>query len=223
MRVSYLHLRLALSTGPGSDWVVGPARFGNVTSHGQAGIRLDDAICGTLIYGNLFYKCANGKFGGVQIHGGKDNWVEGNVFVSCKYAVSFSPWGAGRWKETVTKRFASRLKQVPWNKEPYITRYPELKNLLKNADINHIWGNVALGCSKLFNRNVKGQDAVANAMVKAAPPPAGKRQIPSAQVLAKALAKTPIAPIPFELIGPYSDSLRSKVPETAPLRSSGGK
>lgn len=194
----------------------------NPTSLGQAGIRLDDAICGTLIYGNLFYKCANGHFGGVQIHGGKDNWVEGNVFASCKHAVSFSPWGAGRWKQTVTVKFASRLKQVPWNKEPYITRYPELKRLLENADINHIWGNVALGCSKLFNRNVKGQDAVANVMIKAAPPAAGKRQIPSATALTKALEKSPLAPVPFDLIGLYRDPLRPKVPETSPLRESGG-
>jgi hypothetical protein len=61
---------------------------------GQAGIRLDDAICGTRIYGNVFERCSAGKlgFGGVQIHGGKDNVVENNLFIECAAMVSCSPW-----------------------------------------------------------------------------------------------------------------------------------
>ncbi len=66
---------------------------------GQAGIRLDDFISDVLIYGNVFYRCAGGKFGGVQIHGGKDNIVDNNLFIDCKYAISFSPWGQARWLE----------------------------------------------------------------------------------------------------------------------------
>ena len=53
---------------------------------GQAGIRLDDAISGVLIYGNIFYRASSGKagFGGVQIHGGKDNIFDNNLFVDCE-------------------------------------------------------------------------------------------------------------------------------------------
>ena len=61
---------------------------------GQAGIRLDDAICGTLLFGNIFEHCSAGKigFGGVQIHGGKENVIENNVFSDCAAALS-SPLG----------------------------------------------------------------------------------------------------------------------------------
>jgi hypothetical protein len=52
--------------------------IGNGLGTGQAGIRLDDAICGTLVYGNLFHRCSDGHFGGVQVHGGNENDVENN-------------------------------------------------------------------------------------------------------------------------------------------------
>ena len=45
--------------------------IGSGLACGQAGIRLDDIICGVLIYGNVFYRCSHGGFGGVQMHGGK--------------------------------------------------------------------------------------------------------------------------------------------------------
>jgi len=31
------------------------------------------------------------RFGAIQIHGGKDNQVENNLFVDCNAAISFSP------------------------------------------------------------------------------------------------------------------------------------
>ncbi|HJN17647.1 MAG TPA: right-handed parallel beta-helix repeat-containing protein, partial [Armatimonadota bacterium] len=71
--------------------------IGNDRECGQCGIRLDDAICEVLIYGNVFYRCSTKLFGGVQIHGGKENYVENNLFADCRYAVSFSGWGPDRW------------------------------------------------------------------------------------------------------------------------------
>mgnify|MGYP000293662063 CR=1 FL=1 len=70
---------------------------------GQAGIRLDDFISAVHVYGNVFYRSAGGRFGGVQIHGGKDNVVDNNLFVDCKYALSFSPWGNARWLERLAR------------------------------------------------------------------------------------------------------------------------
>lgn len=70
---------------------------------GQSGIRLDDFISDVLIYGNVFYRCAGGRFGGVQIHGGKDNFVDNNLFIDCKAAVSFSPWGQTRWLQRLAE------------------------------------------------------------------------------------------------------------------------
>ena len=45
MRIPYLHLRLALSTGPGSDWVVGPARFGDFETWGLVGEDANKLLC----------------------------------------------------------------------------------------------------------------------------------------------------------------------------------
>ena len=67
--------------------------------HGAAGVRLDDMISGVLIYGNVFERVGALQFGAVQIHGGKDNFVENNVFYKCFAAVTFSPWGRGKMAE----------------------------------------------------------------------------------------------------------------------------
>jgi len=67
------------------------------TRHGAAGVRLDDMISGVTIFGNIFERCGALHFGGVQIHGGKDNIVENNLFFNCEAAVSFSSWSEERW------------------------------------------------------------------------------------------------------------------------------
>ena len=40
-------------------------------------------ICNVTVHGNVFQRCGAVKFGGVQIHGGKENLVDGNVFSRC--------------------------------------------------------------------------------------------------------------------------------------------
>ena len=78
----------------------------------QGGVRLDDAICRTLIYGNVFERVSAGGFGAVQIHGGQHNIVDNNVFTECRYGVSFTPWDEGR--------FVARLEGRPL--AAYLTR-----------------------------------------------------------------------------------------------------
>ena len=74
---------------------------------GEAGVRLDDAISGVLVHGNVFYRCGAGRagFGGEQIHGGKDNIVSNNIFAGSRTAISFSPYGEKRWAITRRKRW----------------------------------------------------------------------------------------------------------------------
>ena len=119
---------------------------------GQAGIRLDDAISGVLIYGNLFYRCSDGVFGGVQIHGGRDNTVDNNLFLECRTALSFSPWPEERWKE-----FVQRPDVVKWlhgeveiGQPPYSTRYPELARLAEPSNVNRVWRNIAVNCGQFL-------------------------------------------------------------------------
>ena len=120
-------------------------------SHTQrAGIRLDDAICGVVIQGNIFQRCSTGRshFGGVQIHGGKENIVEGNLFIDTAAAVSFTPWGDKRWHDFV----AQSLNAPAIDRQLYLLRYPALAKLAEDNDRNTIRGNVAVRCGALFLR-----------------------------------------------------------------------
>ncbi len=115
---------------------------------GQAGVRLDDAISGTLIYGNIFERCSTGKdgFGGVQIHGGKDNVVATNLFLDCAAAMSFSPWDGKRWSNYVAHALESKAIDATL----YEQRYPQLAHLAQNPNVNIIEGNWAFRCGELF-------------------------------------------------------------------------
>ena len=117
---------------------------------GQCAIRLDDAICGTWIHGNIFERCSAGKlgFGGVQIHGGKDNLVENNLFVDCRVMVSCSPWGEQRWQEFVK----STMDDSAIDRELYVKQYPELAKLMEDANLNHVRNNRTIRCEELFRR-----------------------------------------------------------------------
>jgi hypothetical protein len=132
---------------------------------GQAGIRLDDAICGTRIYGNVFEHCSAGKlgFGGVQIHGGKDNVVENNLFIHCAAAVSCSPWDAKRWKEFVAKA----MEAGDVDRALYEERYPQLATLAEQPNRNTVRRNLAWGCGEMFRRAPQSLEATENVMLGA--------------------------------------------------------
>jgi hypothetical protein len=117
---------------------------------GQAGIRLDDAISGTLVYGNIFERCSSGQagFGGIQIHGGKDNIIDNNLFVACAAAVSFTPWSEDRWRKFVEDALESRA----IDRELYLKRYPKLERVLESANENHVWRNRTMLVNELFRR-----------------------------------------------------------------------
>jgi tetratricopeptide (TPR) repeat protein len=183
--------------------------MGNGLGCGQAGIRLDDAISGTWIYGNIFQRCADGGFGGVQIHGGKDNWIENNLFVNCKAAVSFSAWGAGRWKQFLEGHAKGHIAEVKPTEPPYVTRYPELATLYEGCDRNSIWRNVVLDCNQFLLRDGGRNDLMDNWVIAANPgyadPAKGDFKLKPDAALN---ARLSFQPIPFEEIGLYEDPLR---------------
>ncbi len=176
---------------------------------GQAGIRLDDAISGVLIEGNIFHKASAGKtgFGGVQIHGGKDNLLLNNVFSDCEAAVSFSPWGEERWREFITPRIDSDAIDPAL----YAGRYPVYSGLWDNANRNHLKGNIALNCGKLTLRapkNVVQEDTLTD-------PPASLFAAPDRGDFAMntaAARRAGVPVIPFERIGLYKDAFRKELP-----------
>ncbi len=172
---------------------------------GQAGIRLDDAISGQVIYGNIFCRCSAGKtgFGGVQIHGGKDNWVDNNIFVDCMAAVSFSPWNAERWKE----RTAKALDAHDVDRQLYLERYPDLARLDEEPNVNLLGRNLVFRCGEFLRRDRGYAQLFANLATDQDPGFAaagdGDFRLPDTTAVSLGLE-----PIPVEAIGLYPDRHR---------------
>ena len=168
------------------------------TRHGAAGIRFDDMISGMLVYGNLFERCGAGHFGGVQIHGGKDNRIENNVFYACPYAVTFSNWGEERWlkaleSEVIKKKIYS---DVDINSAVYREKYPELQDLRLNADMNIITDNLMVSCKQMFYSLKDNPNIRNNTELEAQGKPI------ESFCTKEVLAKYGLQPIPIEKIGP---------------------
>ncbi len=163
---------------------------------GQAGIRLDDAICGTRIYGNVFERCSAGKlgFGGVQIHGGKDNVVENNLFIECAAMISCSPWDDKRWRDYVSKALDSD--QV--DKALYEQRYPEMTNLAQQANHNWVRRNLGWHCGEILRRAPSNIDAADNRLLKDGDFTWNAKRLSE--------DRTGFDRIPFEEIGFYRDT-----------------
>jgi pectate lyase len=169
---------------------------------GSAGVRLDDMISGVTIFGNIFERCGGKLFGGVQIHGGKDNQVENNLFYNCFSAVSFSSWGEKRWLEQLdTPEMKEKLySEVDINSPLYLNKYPELKTIRENADVNTIKNNLIVDCKSQFLRNKEGIQVLGNNPVLQSE---GKK--PEAFYSSEILKKYGLQPIPVENIGPKNN------------------
>lgn len=179
---------------------------------GQAGIRLDDAISGTLIYGNVFYRAGGGHFGGVQIHGGKDNIVDNNIFVECPAAISFSAWGEKRWiasLEGPDTVMAKALKDIDITKPPFSTAYPDLAKLREGADANRIWRNIVWRCDTFLARGRDNHEMVDNLITSGDPGFVDAvRQDWRLKPDAPVLRRSSFRPIPFHRIGLREDPYR---------------
>jgi Right handed beta helix region len=166
--------------------------------HMAAGVRLDDAISGFSIYENLFLRSSNNHFGGIQIHGGKDNFIEGNIFADCHAAISQSAWGDKRWQEAINSPEHPMYKAIHatgWQSESWLLRYPALKNLLTDPDINFASDNLVINAETFILRKSKKFEVLNNELIKAEKHPAVSVDFKGFLV--------PWHSIPVERIGPY--------------------
>lgn len=172
------------------------------THSGAAGVRLDDMISGVTIYGNIFERCGAAMFGGVQIHGGKDNLVENNLFFECLAAVTFHRWGEERWhKELDTLAIRKKIfEEVDILSPQYQSKYPELKTIRENADVNTVKNNLIVDCKNQFLRNKMGVQILINNPVLQSD---GKTA--EAFCAPEILNKCGLQPIPYQQIGPKNN------------------
>ncbi|GHT31330.1 hypothetical protein FACS1894214_2550 [Planctomycetales bacterium] len=199
---------------------------------GQSGIRLDDMISSVQMYGNVFFRSSGGHFGGVQIHGGKDNVVDNNLMIDCQYAVSFSPWGEKRWLDMLDNNFGKRARETGFNpdSEVYRNKYSDYAELRQNADRNFILRNAAIGCTQ-FARNGGRNVLLENAMLPWLPDlftetkgmsKIGENRVPADARKVRQRLSIPkdsplydflgIEPLPLPNMGTYIDGIRTEQP-----------
>ncbi len=112
-------------------------------------IYLDDCWCGTTIKGNIL----EGPGTGIMVGGGRDNIVEGNIFIGKSPAVHVDQRGKGWASKYIFDQsswgFMGKIKEVNATQAPYATRYPQLKSILEDdpsaAKGNIVRGNVCFG------------------------------------------------------------------------------
>jgi Right handed beta helix region len=173
------------------------------TLNGAAGVRLDDMISGVTIHGNIFERCGAVKFGAIQIHGGKENIVDGNLFLDCYAGVSFSHWGRQRWLEAI-QRFRQQADQAP-----YSSRYPELAGLQEGPDVNIISRNLFCHCGNVFLRDGGIEQGALNATVsRSVTPMSASGSISTSDELQ--LKQILFERIPLEEMGLYSHPWRAQ-------------
>ena len=168
------------------------------------------------MYGNVFYRSAGGQFGGIQIHGGKDNISDNNLFIECKSAFSFSPWNEKRWLEGLDGGQFARIVRntgVDITKEPFVSRYPDYKNIRENANRNYMLRNLAVNCG-VFARNDRGQnvqtDNISVLLKKPELDALGRFVIPYDWSV---YSVNKMRPIPTQKMGLYVDPLLRKTVE----------
>lgn len=127
--------------------------------NGQAAIRFDDAISGMLVYSNIFYQSANGHFGSVQINSGRDNIIDNNLFVDTVQGIS-GGYGAGNhvWQTVREGKSPSTFYTNPL----YMSRYPEMRTMMQEPGINHVWRNVFFKVGRDMTGNRTALELLAN-------------------------------------------------------------
>ncbi|RLD84240.1 MAG: hypothetical protein DRJ10_01705 [Bacteroidetes bacterium] len=178
---------------------IGPYATDKIKSHaGRAGIRFDDAISGNWIYANIFKNCAGGNFGAIQIHGGKENLIQNNLFYQCSAAISFTPWNRKFW----LKYTEMSVGFIERNKELYEARYPKMKKLNSNMNKNTVIQNVFMQCENISLRKPKVVIFEHNIEIN------GKQELTDIREVVNSLKnisgdlkKFKYEPIPFEKIG----------------------
>lgn len=189
---------------------------GEDVATGQSGIRLDDSISGVLVHGNVFYRCSSGRlgFGGLQIHGGKDNVVTNNIFAGSRTAISLSPWNEKRWRDYTAKTL-DRIDAAL-----FVARYPALAKLAEDYNVNLIRSNLVYGCDEFLRRDSGRNKMERNVVTKENPgfanAAAGDFRLTK---ISPALKEAKFEPIPFERIGLYRDEYRKALPAQALSRA----
>ncbi|MBS1700954.1 MAG: right-handed parallel beta-helix repeat-containing protein [Armatimonadetes bacterium] len=126
--------------------------FDNIgMSKWEPAIYFDDLASGLTATGNVIERC----HWGFLIGGGRDNVITNNVIVDCKLGFDCDARGLG-WAAKSEPTMMERLKAVPYEREPWKSRYPQLLTLLANQPMapmgNVLKGNLLVRSGKVLDR-----------------------------------------------------------------------
>jgi len=210
----------------GRDWTVrGNVIRYNFVHHvrgpglgGAQVVYLDDAASGTVVFGNVIYKCERAMLLG----GGRDNVIENNVMIACDESVRIDNRGLNWMKAAVNTggTMRKRLAAIPYKKPPWSTRYPRLARLLQDEPAvpkgNVVRYNVIQGCKPMnLADEVKKFGTISDNLVTEEELgffDEGKTDFRMKKTSAVFKALRGFKPIPFEKIGLYRDRYRKSVP-----------
>ncbi len=188
-------------------------------SHGTMGVYLDDCASGISIVGNVFLRAGRAAF----IGGGRDNLVEGNLFVDCEHAVHIDNRGQGWAKGRIDARdggswdLFGKLKRVRHDQPPYSKRYPALARILDEQPHaprgNTVRGNVVVGQFLHLSRGVRELVTFENNITDAKPQFRDVKRYDLRLPADSALYGKGFEPIPFERIGLELDAWRKRTPD----------
>lgn len=141
----------------GRDWTARGTVIRDNYLHDNIGLRqwenaiyFDDLASGLTAKNNLIERC----HWGFLIGGGRDNILEGNLLVDCKQAFQCDARGLG-WAAKSRPTMEERLLAVPYQSEPWRTRYPSLLKILEEDPMapmgNIVRGNVLVNSGKLMD------------------------------------------------------------------------
>ena len=180
------------------------------TVEGAAAIRLDDLISGFVVEGNVFENCGGGKFGAVQINGGKDNLITNNLMFHCHKMYSTSKWTDKRWCDVVSsERVQRQIKDFDFPSELYKERYPELRSdsiLLPPPNRSFIFHNISVDSEIAIPADEKQCVLQGNVEIK-------KGKSLSYYLQPRRLKKYGLQPIPYENMGVQDNKFVQNKPE----------
>jgi hypothetical protein len=117
------------------NWI---ASLGAAEHHNNWGIYLDDVASGITVHENVMVDCPSG----ILVGGGRNNTITDNLFVRCKsraYLYYDDRGTKGKRKVPMLKddpkmksTMWSRMKHIPYHKEPWKSRFPYLAALDKD-------------------------------------------------------------------------------------------
>ena len=177
-------------------------------------VYLDDCFCGTTIVSNVFERAGRA----MMIGGGRDNVVANNLFLDCNPAMHVDARGIGWasfWFDGRDPFLMDGLKEVPYDRPPYATRYPHLAGILQDeparAKYNRLLNNVVIGKGKpidwLDGLSEAAVETSGNTFVKT---PAEVRFDP----VHRRVQAAGFQPLAFDRIGLYRDAYRRRLADS---------